>query len=150
MWRKQPACISYTYINYYHNIWGTFQTVHQLYLLSIDNIGHCDSCILLGSQDTSVNAEKVTPDAKISKACTSTTSLTSSAPSIARDDPVVCNLNQMLDGAAADPTEGRLIKHPGFGSHILSYIIPIYTQGCNLKRRTFRSWVCLKLYVSPR
>ena len=56
-------------------------------------------------QDTSKDAEKVTPDSKFSKSFTSS-SLTSSA-STEKDDPTVCNLESRLDAAAlADPSGG--------------------------------------------
>ena len=52
----------------------------------------------------SKTAEKVTPDSKFSKSCTSS-SLTSSAAT-EKDDPTVCNLESRLDAAALVDSSG--------------------------------------------
>ena len=53
----------------------------------------------------SKNAEKVTPDAKISKSSTSSSLTTSVSDGV----DVACNLADRLESAASDPTEGGLM-----------------------------------------
>lgn len=69
-------------------------------------------------QDMSVNAEKVTPDAKIVKSNTSS----SLASSSGADGSTVCNLSQKLDDAAADDSTGWVYRMLRVSSHIFSIL----------------------------